>query len=618
MQMIKWLFFLLISSAQGLFAQTEKLGDQSDGNRSLPVHRIKLFDENGDVVKPYHERRLPFSTRETCGGDCHSYETIAQGWHFESGFGENPAGRPGQPWILSDQFSATQIPLSWRGWQGTLHPDSLGFTAFEFVKKFGGFYAGGAAGEIDSLHAIDFLARWDVSGKQEINCLACHESNRGYDPAEYAAQIKKENFRWAATAASGIGQVEGSAAKMPDHYNLYDNFDPPAPNSPLPMVFYEKTAFNRKGEVLFSIQRRVSNEKCYACHSTVVFSSDGERRQSDEDVHISAGLNCIDCHHNGLDHKMNRGFAEEKNGAPSLTCAGCHLGDNAAALAGRLGAPKPQHAGLPPLHFEKLSCATCHSGPLPQTEPVDIKTSVSHRLGTRGVNKSPATVPHIQAPVFLPGHDGKIAPHKMIWPAFWIARQNEKEKILSSEIVRPVVLELTAYRDTLRTGDWPQFSDSLLVAILNMLAAQDTTLKSVGYISGGRLYAVANDSELVAEKTELGRPYAWPLAHDVRPARQSLGVNGCGDCHAPGAPFDFAKVSAKTAVLSADSEEQSMIAFRGGNEISAQIFAFTFYSRPLLKVLVLISSLVLAAILALYALKALSASMQKHTDEELI
>ena len=32
--------------------------------------------------------------------------------------------------------------------------------------------------------------------------------------------------------------------------------------------------------------------------------------------------------------------------------------------------------------------------------------------------------------------------------------------------------------------------------------------------------------------------YAWPIAHDVRPAGQSLGVNGCTDCHARGAPIE--------------------------------------------------------------------------------
>ena len=577
MQMIKWLVLLILCSCVSLFAQNDKLGDVADGNRSLPVHRIKLFDENGDVIKAYHERRLPLSTRETCGGNCHTYETISQGWHFESGFGDNSAGRPGQPWILSDQFSATQIPLSWRGWQGTWHPDSIGLTPFEFVKKFGGFYPGGALGTADSLHSIEFLARWDVSGKQEINCLACHEANRGYDPAEYVAQIKKENFRWAATAASGLGQVEGSAAKMPDTYDLYGTFDAPGPSSPLPMIFYENTAFNRKGEVLFNIQRRVPNEKCYACHSTAVVGENNERWHSDDDVHLAAGLDCVDCHRNGLDHKINRGFIGEENGVPSLTCAGCHLGDDAAALAGRLGGPKPRHAGLPPVHFEKLSCTACHSGPLPQQELANIKTSISHRLGTRGVNKSATAVPHVQAPVFLPGHDGKIAPHKMIWPAFWMARTSNGAEILPPEFVRPYVLQNSAYRDTLATGDWPHFADSTLIAILNDLAVQDSSWQTVAYISGGMLYTTVNDSDLVAEKTELGKPYAWPLAHDVRPAQQSLGISGCGDCHALEAAFEFASVQANSPVRSAPQHDISMVAFRGSNEIAAKIFSFTFY-----------------------------------------
>ncbi|KAA3660159.1 MAG: hypothetical protein DWQ10_07330 [Calditrichaeota bacterium] len=609
------ILLLLSICAMSLSAQTEKLGDKADGNRSLPVHRIKLFDEDGGVVKPYHDRRMPFSTRETCGRECHSYDTVSQGWHFENGFASSSPGRPGQPWIYSDQYSATQIPLSWRGWPGTLHPHDIGMSAFDFVEKFGGFYPGGAVGEADSVHLLENFMRWRVSGEQQINCLACHETNPGYDPAEYITQMKKQNFRWAPTAASGIGLMEGSASKMPDNFTLYGNFDAPSPNDPVPMIFYEESQFNRQGKVLFQIERRVPNEKCYACHSTTVVGENKERWHADDDVHLVAGMQCVDCHRNGLDHKMNRGFEGEANAAASLTCAGCHLGDDPAALAGRMGAPKPQHAGLPPIHFEKLSCTACHAGPTPENQPVDIKTSISHQLGTIGVNKSATAMPHVKAPVFLTGHDGKIAPHKIMWPSFWIDLHDGEIDILPAESVRTVVISKSTFRDTLGTGDWPQFSDSLLAVVLDSLAQQDTTRQQVGYISGGMLYTAKNDSEIVAQKSPAGKPYAWPLAHDVRPARLSLGTNGCDDCHAHDSAFAFASVSPPTAVVSARGNLQSMTALRGAAHWEAKLFSLAFYFRPLLKVLIVIVTVILVAIVLLYAFKGLATITQNLAEK---
>ena len=46
------------------------LGDVSDGSRAVPVHLIKLYDEDGSVIRPNETHLLPFSTRETCG-KCH-------------------------------------------------------------------------------------------------------------------------------------------------------------------------------------------------------------------------------------------------------------------------------------------------------------------------------------------------------------------------------------------------------------------------------------------------------------------------------------------------------------------------------------------------------------------
>jgi hypothetical protein len=45
-------------------------------------------------------------------------------------------------------------------------------------------------------------------------------------------------------------------------------------------------------------------------------------------------------------------------------------------------------------------------------------------------------------------------------------------------------------------------------------------------------------------ETAAAEPYAWKLAHDVRPARWSLGVKGCYECHSAGAPIFESQVTA--------------------------------------------------------------------------
>jgi len=55
---------LLGSTAAGR-GQEQKLGDVSDGNRSLPVHVIELLDEDGALIDPHASNPLPFSLRQT-------------------------------------------------------------------------------------------------------------------------------------------------------------------------------------------------------------------------------------------------------------------------------------------------------------------------------------------------------------------------------------------------------------------------------------------------------------------------------------------------------------------------------------------------------------------------
>jgi len=598
-------------------AKAALLGDETDGSRAIPGHVTELIDEEGQRIYPDDEPLLPFSTRRTCG-TCHSYDKISKGWHFSAADTNVPAGRVGQPWILVDAGTCTQIPLSYRHWPGTFRPEQLGLTARQFTQIFGGHMPGGGCGELDSDNPNEQM-RSLISGKLEINCLSCHNAEPGQDQAEYAEQIAQQNFRWAATAACEFASVTGSAKQMPNTYDplMPDMLD----NRQLvpPTVTYRKNTFDQKNMVSFNITREVANERCYFCHSNKdVGKTAAQKWATDEDVHLAAGLSCIDCHRNGLDHNITRGYEGEdlvstNPLAAVSSCKGCHE-------QGRLGAPVLKHAGIPAAHFDKLTCTVCHSGPWPEKKSRRIKTSRAHALGTHNVNKADEALPHIIYPVFAKQRsigaaymggilvlrsDGKIAPHKLLWPAFWGTLKNGKVIPIELEIVRQTVGKILAKEKLPRSGDWPKLTGEQIAAALELLSSQKSVKGKAVYICGSKLYQLNDEDKLIAGEHEAAKAYLWPMAHNVRPAAQSLGVHQCQDCHSADGPFFFGKVAVDSALAEQMDSSKKMVEFMDVPAFYTKAFAVSFVFRPWLKVVTLGSCAVLAAVLLLYALKAL-------------
>ena len=108
-------------------------------SRSPFVHRIVLLDEDGTVIRPPKpgdeaaaatNSTKPVSLAKTCG-KCHSdYDVMSHGLHFNFSDVLAPHGRAGEPWILTDVQTRTQLPLSYRGWKGTFHPYDVGLNDF--------------------------------------------------------------------------------------------------------------------------------------------------------------------------------------------------------------------------------------------------------------------------------------------------------------------------------------------------------------------------------------------------------------------------------------------------------------------------------------------------------
>jgi hypothetical protein len=154
----------------------------------------------------------------------------------------------------------------------------------------------------------------------------------------------------------------------------------------------------------------------------------------------------------------------------------------------------------------------------------------------------------------------------------------------------------------------PGLSPGQVAAGLKALAARDADSGPAVYVSGGRLRRLAPDGSVAAEDHEAARPYAWPLAHDVRPAKQSLGVTpNCADCHGSASPFFFGEVAAIGPAWDAARPVVPMYQFQGRDPVKLAAWALSYQGRPLFKIIGYAAAAVTAALLVLYALHALGA-----------
>lgn len=617
--------FLIIFFAIGLtlFTQQQKIGDLRDGSRSVPVHLMKLFDADSVLVLKNDNPLLPFSTKYTCG-ECHSYEVINKGFHFNASNPKVKPGRKGEPWIYVDWRNLTVIPVSERKWKGTYAPSVLGISSFKFLDLFGTHYPGGGIGEIDSLQNPDDFFRWEVSGKLDVNCLACHDANPEYDPAEYSAQMQKQNFKWAAAAASAIAEVKGNASKMPDNYDVYNSLtyaDIDMRTTAPPSISYDQAKFNDNNQIFFDITRKAKKERCYYCHSSVTYQAENYNQwDEDEDVHLQKGMTCADCHRNGIDHDMIRGYREEANDknnfrVASFSCKGCHLGIGEAKV-GKNGAPVPLHKGIPAIHFEKLECTVCHSGSLPNDRSSLVKTSRAHKLGIRKSNKQGDFFPHIQSPVYLRNEKGMLEPNNLLWPSYWASKNGDKITPLSIDEIENLVGGKVKLDTLLNYGKWHSVSDSMMISVLKKLNGSSRKKNtSFVYVTGGKVIDL-DGTRLRKSEHESAKAYSWPIAHSVRPASQALGANGCGDCHSASSNFLYGKVNVESSLKSETDTLITMTKFENLNTVYQKAFSFSFFFRPWLKGIIIVSFILILFVFLIYSSKGILVIAREATKDK--
>jgi hypothetical protein len=367
----------------------------------------------------------------------------------------------------------------------------------------------------------------------------------------------------------------------------------------------------------------------------------------DEDVHLRAGMSCTDCHRNGLEHHTVRAFEGEKNptgvSVASLSCRGCHLGEESATThvaGGRMGAPKPLHRGLPAIHLERLSCTACHSGPRPSAEALRVQTAMAHGLGLPTHQLTAETEPGIVAPVMLRSEE-TLYPHRMVWPAFWgemkestihplnpeavneslrstlrvkrnstftetlskvTLKAEDKATVLGEERAKVAATELTDDEKAKLDGlEKSKAVDTFREKLGGALKALKKMIKTEGaepvYVAGGRAYRLGADDKVETFANKAADPYAWRLAHDVRPARWSSGASGCYECHSLGTPIFDGKVTAVGPAPDAEPPTQKMAELAGFNRMQIDAWNQSFQGRTAFKWFGFISAGVVGLIL---------------------
>ncbi len=528
-----------------------------NGGRTVPVHRLTPRDFDDGKVSPSASLPAPFSQAKTCG-QCHDVQAAHGGSHFRTGLDTNdaPASVQVEPWFWADEELGLAIPLSLHGQPGAFAPRDLGLAAFEWTKMFGRSFPGGGVG-CDS-RAMEEEAgprqRWFVTGPLEANCLACHQQDDVYDSSEWARQVLRENFTGAAVAASGLGAVEGMNERLDSAWAAAENPDEHLFKVPQ-KVIYDMTRFDTKQRCVFPVGKPKS-ERCLACHA--VSEKGMPSHQILGDVHLQRGMACVDCHKNGMDHRIS-----------TTSCRKCH---EEPAGAG----PKPHHAGIPLVHFEKLTCTVCHAGVTKGGQRAQVRTSRANRVGIYGRVQWATDCPYIVEPVFMKGANGKIAPHRVMWPSYFVS-------ISTNGTVAPLRLDAVKGLKAL-AGVTNGLTKALAAAALGELKAATPTAE-FAFVGHGMLWK-ADGSNLVASAHAAARPVSWPVGHDVRPARMARGANPakCADCHTGSSDFFQAKIAPAGPFADAGVEPISQADLMGVSACYHAMLGSTFAMRPMLKV----------------------------------
>jgi hypothetical protein len=568
-----------------------------------------LRDEAGNIINPVAgvNAEAPYSPKQTCGAQgCHDYDKITQGFHFTQGKGET------MPAEFSSRYNWVTSPGNYGGnWcspaplyrqlapKKNSNPRTIDMTSFDFVTATcGNCHPGGGPMEYDrdgqrydvrmtspdsgltsggdnGLDGDYYKARWNETGVIEADCLLCHMPE--YDYKKRNAQLADLNFRWAATEGAGFGSIAGKVAA-----------------GEKPKVEYRKDLFDESGNVTLHISPAPRNETCLNCHGKPDWKKRGASFSAHTDVHLAKGLECVDCHTAGSRasdarirerevHQIGKGddpsgWVRNDLDNTVRSCESCHTD-------GTLGAPIAKHSWLPPLHLDKIACATCHIprrytksalvqasdvfNPAPRITPPPKHIWTFYDQGMNFWNHYGElelfTVKDQPVDEFRPSlirYKEKIYPANRVHST-WVGYEEEGKPGLNQLFMKDFYsMWLQHSKDP---SKYPQLSvikddngdgmieinraeeiDALLQATSSFLKSTSFPMegKRLVYVNGSRKYYSGSDSREIPHKDYEATPYAsvYKYSHNVLPARAALGAGGCTDCHSRKAQFFYRAV----------------------------------------------------------------------------
>jgi hypothetical protein len=212
----------------------------------------------------------------------------------------------------------------------------------------------------------------------------------------------------------------------------------------------------------------------------------------------------------------------------------------------------------------------------------------------------------VAEPVFAPQEDGTIAPQRIAWPAYW---WRGRRALLPEQILKVtpklategaagvfanagqnVSVILRALRQTgseaaepsyHRAGTRLQVGPSGDLYSLQWPAKHDVPGLERAIATAVAQY-VNCTIPVLSEPRQTGQPYSWPIAHNVRPAAQSLGARGCTDCHANDAAFYSGQVQPAEPTPTMPPGLR-MLDLRAENRALASVWSVGFLLRPSFK-----------------------------------
>ncbi len=563
-----------------------------------------LRDETGKIINPVTGENAgePYSPKQTCGAaGCHDYALITQGFHFQQGAGEKPTaeqaarcqwastpGLYGGTWCSPAPLYRSLAPKR-NASARTIDMTSFGLITAGCAKchpgggpleydRDGHRYdermrdpAAGLTPDGDNQFDGDYYrARWSETGVLEADCLLCHLP--GYSFAARGQQLDALNFRWAPTAGAGLAQVTGAVAK-----------------NEAVAVAYDASKFNPDGTFSPNMVVSPRNETCLSCHAQPGWKKRGANFRARTDVHLRAGLRCVDCHPGGsraIDprvrgreiHQFGKGDdpgGQVRNDLDNTVrdCEDCHA-------SGHLGAPIAEHRGLPPLHLERIACQTCHI-PERVVMPIQVQASDVFNPAPRvavggkqlwtfyGVDgnyrnhygylemmgyEDKPTEPFRPA---LALYQNKIYPVNRVhsaWPGIEESNRpglaqplmSDVRKMWTTHLADPAKYpRLAAITDDNDDGipevNRPEEIDALIASVTELLRETNWPLegKRVVWVMNDRVYRSGREYRQIAKHEWEASPYGnmHKYSHDVYPADAALGVHGCTDCHRADSPF---------------------------------------------------------------------------------